>query len=218
MKAIFVDGSSFFKMGQYIGIQRFNVREVYQLLANEIAPAVSHFQKPIITVTPKCGKALRGKYEQEGFTVLKTDYSPEAEDRAIIDRIEALDPCVTHLVIVTADYDFYEIVQKKILDGIKVWWVGVSQRGSGPPIMSPRLIAGLRNQITFVDLLDYRSRLTEEHVSDQTVKNSSHDDSAISSTMRLEFKHAQPSDRQTILAMVTKILGKSPHLKLKLEG
>lgn len=161
--AVIIDGASLFNMGRLMGISVLNYRELYKILTE-----LSNFplmDKPRVTVTGKFDEELERRavaWEKNGFAVIpvkpvKGMKSPD--DAAIIEMIDDLPDEVGELILLAADQDFFEVLERAHGRGIatKVLAADVaSQPGSSP--MVARILA-YTDWVQFYNLAEYRERL-----------------------------------------------------------
>ena len=160
MRAIFIDGGSLSWMREPLGIKEFENRGVYEVLVDHVgsAPLVG---KPVYTISVEGADKVGKKLKFIGFELVV--YTERGEDdRAIIDRIEKIDPTeVSEIVMVSADLDFAEALNKKAEAGVKIYWAATRNIVSGKTPMIGRELERIltSGRFEFVELANFKGQL-----------------------------------------------------------
>lgn len=217
MKAIFIDGPSLHHMGHEMGIGQFNLHALNKFLTEEVGAERELADRIFVTVTPAMGKNAGRLWRNADFEVLETVSTDSLDDRLIIQRIVALDPeKLKEVILVSTDQDYIAALRRKAKQGIKVWWVGSLVNGhNDTPLMSTSLKPFLGTEFAFVDLYAHKDQLM---ALPKKMPAATRTDVPVR-TLKIELSGAKShAEHLAVLSTLTRLLGKYPCIKYKIEG
>ena len=163
-KAIFIDGESLRRMMQDVFGIKADFRVLKEILVSEIGQARALAEGSPLITWPSTGMGSWGDaISTFGFNVVKKDPRTEEDDLFIVKSIAEVDPAeVEEIIIVSADFRYIDCLLEKVNAGIKVYWVVTRQERSDDQksMVGKRLSELLGKEFAFVELADYKDRLT----------------------------------------------------------
>ncbi len=162
MKAIFVDNGSLEFMCRGLGLKRVDYGELFKILTSEIGEANLSFRKPLITIGENAKTQFVYVLRRIGFKVVFYTPGTGQDDQIIIDRIAEIDPnIITEIILVSADFDYVEVLSAMVGQKVSVYLVAARVKGArdGKEMLGQRYDHFLGKVFHFVDLAQYKERL-----------------------------------------------------------
>lgn len=231
MRAVFVDGASLSWMREPLGIGKYNLSGLYEVLTKrvgQVLPPAELLRRPIYTVNSEGMRAVSKNLKTAGFEPILFEYQGH-DDQIIISQINGLSPVeVSEIVLVTADQDFVECVRDKAQKGVKVYWVATNYKsGDGHPMVGQMLeeFIDKTENVEFVELANFKEQIMRAswEVRERQPQVGGEDEKK-TQTEEIKFVKITLSTTAThdkifeVLRAVMGVVAKFPEVKYSVEG
>lgn len=225
-KVIFVDGPSANLIKELFGIGTINFHGLYKLLVDFVGRSRVLECAPVITVHPNHmtkDYGIARHLTEARFEMLACSTYLGGDDKALIRLIKAVNPhVVNEIVVLTSDKDFIPVLNAKVSQGIKVYWVAshaVNPRDKSLCLSQAVIQLCAAGVFEFVDLHRYAGLITrtrEQHRSGaHNQPANSHEASHTTITVKLNSTrpHAHIELVEEMQKLSTRFVGLTYHIE-----